>query len=102
MSEPCKQEPVLTTLQVKQAEIQGQVTGIVGDVSYLRKRIDNGISTKIDSMHDVVTRLQPIIDHHAKVVNNIEMMGWWLSRGVMAVVIGVVFWAVSKGYIPKI
>jgi len=102
MSDPCTKETVLTSLQVKQAEIQGQVNTISGDTAYLRKRIDNGISCKIDNMHETVVKLQPVIEHHAKVINNIEMMGWWLSRGVLAAVIGVVFWAVSKGYLPKI
>ena len=97
----CTETDRLTSLQVKQAEIQGQVNAVADSVAYVRKRIDNGISTRIESTHDIVLKLEPIIAHHAKVVHNIEMMGWWLSRGVLAAVIGVVFWAVSKGYAAK-
>ena len=91
MSEPCSEKETISELKVRQAEI-------AGDVKAVREKIYNGMSAKIDKTHDVMTRLEPIIAHHATVVSNIENMGWWLSRITLTAVIGVIFWAVSKGF----
>jgi hypothetical protein len=85
----------LHTIELRQIEIQGLVLET-------KKKIENGITHKIDKTHDIVIKLEPIIAHHDKVVNNIETMGWWISRILLASLIGVLFWAISKGFMPKV
>lgn len=99
MSEPCVKEAVLTTLQVEQAKI-------AGDVAHIKARIDNGMSTTIKQIDANLTSLKPIIEHHADIIRRIEDVGWLISR--YAIVTGLttvtclVVWAISKGFTPKI
>lgn len=99
MSEPCTKEAVLTTLQVKQAEI-------AGDVSHIRARIENGMSKTIKQIDDNLTALKPVIEHHADIVKRIEDFGWLVSKTVsaslIATVIGLAVWAIGKGFVPKL
>lgn len=111
MSEPCTEKSNIAKLfeyhegkveklhaiELRQIEIQGNVSAI-------KKTIENGMSTEIKKTHDVVTRIEPIIAHHAMVITNIETMGWWISRGIIAAlvgsVVGLILWAASNGYTP--
>ena len=92
-------DTVLATLQVKQAEIGG-------DVSHIKTRIDNGMSHTIADIHKQLTELAPIIQHHADIVRRIEDFGWLISRwvitGLTITVLGLIIWAISKGFVPKI
>lgn len=92
-------DAVLTSLQVKQADI-------AGDVSHIKQRIDNGMSTTIARMDANLTSLKPVLDHHADIVKRIEDMGWLVSRITLSFIIcsliGVIIWAISKGFTPKI
>lgn len=113
MSSPCEQrdvinsihqkidsrDQVLSVLQVKQAEI-------AGDVSHIKTRIDNGMSHTIADIHNKLTALAPIIEHHADIVRRIEDVGWLISRwvivGLVTVVLSLIVWAISKGFHPHI
>lgn len=99
MSDPCKQEEVLATLRVKQAEI-------AGDVQHIKARIDNGMSTTIKQIDANLTALKPIIEHHADLVRRIEDVGWLISRYAivtgLTTITGLVIWAITKGFNPKL
>jgi hypothetical protein len=99
MSEPCSKESVLTTLQVRQAEI-------AGDVAHIKAKIDNGITHSIRRIDENLVELKPIIEHHADIVKRIEDFGWlisrWVTTAVLSVLVGLVIWAIGKGFLPKI
>jgi hypothetical protein len=99
MSEPCSKEAVLTTLQVRQAEI-------AGDVQHIKQKIDNGITHSIRRIDENLINLKPIIEHHADIVKRIEDFGWLISRtvtsAILAILAGLVIWAIGKGFLPKI
>jgi hypothetical protein len=96
MSDPCSKEQVLTTLQVKQAEI-------AGDVAHIKTRIDNGMSHTIADIHSKLTELQPVIQHHANIVRRVEDLGWLISRwvvtGIITTAVALVLWAITKGFL---
>lgn len=91
-------DAVLSTLEVKQAVI-------AGNVEHIKTRIDNGMSHTIARMDKSLTELLPVIKHHADIVKRIEDFGWLISRWVATTVVvcltGVLIWAISKGYTPK-
>jgi hypothetical protein len=95
MADPCQKEQVLTALQVKQAEI-------AGDVTHIKGRIDNGMSTAIARIDSNFIALKPVIEQHAITIKRIEDIGWLISRyaivGGLTAVTGVIYWAVSKGF----
>jgi hypothetical protein len=105
MSEPCSKEQVLTTLQVKQAEIQGQIEAVGKDVTHVKGRIDNGMSHTIKDIHTKLTELQPVIQHHANIVRRVEDLGWlvsrWVVTAVVTVLVGLVLWAITKGFLTN-
>ena len=90
---------VLSEMRVKQAEI-------AGDVSHVKTRIDNGMSHTIADIHSKLTELKPIIEHHASIVKRIEDLGWlisrWVTTGLVMTLIGLIVWAIGKGFIPKL
>ena len=89
----------MTSLQIKQAEI-------AGDVAHIKARIDNGMSHTIQRMDGNLTKLMPIIEHHADIVRRVEDFGWLISRslaaGLLVSVLGLLVWAITKGFVPKI
>ena len=95
MGTPCEKEQVLTTLQVRQAEI-------AGDVSHIKAKIDNGMSHTIADIHSILTDLKPRIEHHASIVKRIEDFGWlisrWVTTSLVCSLIGLIIWAISKGF----
>lgn len=107
MMEPCSQKDnieklfefhdakmaKLQTMEVRQAEIQG-------DVRHIKTRIDNGMSHTIANLNTLLTKLEPIIAHHAKVVSKIEDIGWWISKGLLFGIVGVMIWAIANGWKP--
>jgi hypothetical protein len=99
MTIPCEKEVVLTTLQVKQAEI-------AGDVTHIKSRIDNGMSTTIKQIDANLIALKPVIEHHADIIKRVEDIGWLISRYTIVLVLttmtGLVVWAITKGFVPKI
>ena len=106
---PCEQKEdieKLFSLDEKRSEkfheIEKRQIEIHGIVIETKKKIENGITHKIEKTHDIVTRLEPVIEHHEKVINNIETMGWWISRMLLASLVGVLFWAISKGFSAKV
>lgn len=99
MSDPCQKEAVLTTLQVKQAEI-------AGDVGHIKQRIDNGMSATIKRIDENLIALKPQIEHHADIVKRIEDFGWLISRvacsSLLVLIFGIIVWAITRGFVPKI
>ena len=99
MSDPCSKESVLITLQVRQAEI-------AGDVQHIKTRIDNGMSHTIADIHNMLIEMRPKIDHHADIVRRIEDTGWLISRVTIScgitIFFGLIIWAASRGFVPKV
>jgi hypothetical protein len=102
---PCDKEQVLTTLQVKQAEIQGKIDVVAKDVIHVKGRIDNGMSVTISEMHNMLTEMKPVIQHHSNIVRRVEDFGWLISRwvvtGIITTAVALVLWAISKGFLIK-
>jgi len=107
MTEPCSQKDnieklfefhdtkmkELSDIKVKQAEIHGTVNHIAG-------RIDNGMSHTIASLNTLLTKLEPVIAHHENIISKIEDIGWWISKGLLFGIVGVIIWAIANGWKP--
>jgi hypothetical protein len=78
-------------MEVRQVEIQG-------DVKHVKTRLDNGISHTIASLNNLLTKLEPVINHHARIVAKIEDIGWWMSKILIAAVLLIIVWAASNGW----
>ena len=89
------QNEKLHEMEIRQVEIQG-------DVKHIKGRIDNGMSHTIANLNTLLTKLEPIINHHAKIVGKIEDIGWWITKGLLVAVIGVLIWAVANGWKPSL
>ena len=48
----------IQSLEKEVSIIKTDVTEIKGDVKYLKEKLDNGISNKLNKMHDVVIRME--------------------------------------------
>jgi hypothetical protein len=87
-------QDILTEMRIKQAEI-------AGEVSHIKTRLDNGMSHTIQRMDQNLTKILPIIEHHASIIKRIEDVGWlisrWLGAGLVMLILAVVAWALSKG-----
>jgi hypothetical protein len=115
MSTPCEQKDridelhskldILTKLQIRQAEIDSKVDYVKGTVEHVRIKIDNGLSGDIKATHNMLLELQPVIKHHADIVKRVEDIGWFWSKysgiGLITILLGIVFWAIRNGYLPK-
>ena len=89
------QNTKLHEMEVRQVEIQG-------DVKHIKTRIDNGMSHTIANLNQLLTKLEPVINHHAKIVSKIEDIGWWITKGLLVALIGLLIWAVANGYKPSL
>ena len=93
------QQEKLHVMEVRQVEIQG-------DVKHIKGRIDNGMSNTIANLNTLLTKLEPVINHHAKIVSKIEDIGWWISKSLIVflvgALIGVLIWAVANGFKPSL
>lgn len=104
---PCEQKDNIETLyrlssanKDKLHEMEVRQMEIAGNVSHIKSRIENGMSTTIHSMDEKLTLLLPKIEHHTKVIGKIEDIGWWISKGLLISLIGVLVWAASHGWRP--
>jgi predicted nucleic acid-binding protein len=92
-------DSALTEMRVKQVEI-------AGDVAHVKTRIDNGMSHTIARIDANLTALKPVIEHHADIIKRIEDFGWlisrWLGTSVVLGLLGVIIWAITKGFVPKL
>ena len=84
----------------KFSDVKVTMVEVRGDVSHIKTRIDNGMAKTIESINSTLLELKPVIEHHSSIVKRIEDLGWWISSGVLAGLIGTMVWAVSKGYVP--
>jgi hypothetical protein len=80
-------------------DIRVDLTVLKGDVSHVKGRIDNGMSKTISEIHDMITALKPKIEHHASVIKRIEDAGWAMAYMFGALLLGVVIWAIGKGFV---
>ena len=81
----------LQEMEVRQVEIQG-------DVKHIKSRLDNGMSHTIHNLDQVITKLEPVIGHHADIIKRIEGIGWTLSTALILTLVGLIGWAVTKGF----
>lgn len=109
MSSPCEQTKVISDIHDRLRQGDGDITSlrvkqaeIAGDVSHIRERIENGMSVTIKDTHDLLVELKPKIEHHASIVARIEDIGWWISKSILIMLIGLLIWAMGHGYMPKI
>jgi hypothetical protein len=93
-------DEVLAEMRVKQVEIQGQI-GLVGaDIAHVKGRIDNGMSHTIANLNTLLTKLEPVIDHHSSIVKRIEGIGWTLATGLILTLVAYLGWGIAHGFKP--
>ena len=109
MSSPCEQTKAIQDIHERLKQGDGDITAlrvkqaeIAGDVFHIRQRIENGMSTTIKETHDLLVELKPKIEHHQSIVSRIEDVGWWISKSVLIMLIGLLIWAMGHGYVPKL
>jgi hypothetical protein len=111
VSEPCSEKHNIEKLfdfhdekmkQLNQMEIR-QVR-MDGNIEHIKSRIDNGMSHTIANLNTLLTKLEPIIGHHSRIIGKIEDIGWWISRsvifGFVLCLVGLTIWAVANGFKP--
>jgi hypothetical protein len=103
--EPCSQENTIKeiksdalTAKDKLHEMEVRQVEIQGDVKHIKTRIDNGMSHTIHNLDQTLTKLTPIIEHHSDIVKRIEGIGWTLSTALILTVVGLIGWAITKGF----
>ena len=88
------------------AELRTNQAVIGADIGHIKGRIDNGMSLTIKRIDENLTQLKPILEHHADIVRRIEDIGWLISRYAvitgLTLITGMLVWAISKGFVPKI
>lgn len=85
----------LQEMEVRQVEIQG-------DVKHIKARLDNGMSHTIHNLDQMLTKLEPTIAHHSKIVSKIENIGWTLSTTLVISLLGLLGWAIAHGFKLKL
>ena len=110
--EPCSEKDNIAKLfnfhdekMKKLHEMELRQVNIQGDVTHIKTRIDNGMSHTIEDIHKSLTEIAPVIQHHSNIVRRIEDFGWLISRwvvtGIVTTVLGLIVWAISKGFMSK-
>ena len=100
MSDPCQQQEKIESITGKMQTIEVRQVEIQGDVKHIKTRIDNGMSHTIASIHEKLTLLTPVIEHHANIVKRIEGIGWTLSTGLILTLVAYLGWGISHGFKP--
>ena len=85
----------LHDMEVRQVEIQG-------DVKHIKGRIDNGMSHTIYNLDQTLTKLEPVLNHHAEVIRRIEGMGWTLATSLLLALLGFLAWGIAHGFKVKL
>ena len=105
MTEPCSEKENIKKLfeyheeKMKQLnQIEVRQVRIAGDVEHIKGRIDNGMSHTLANMNQLLTELGPTIKHHATVISRIEGIGWTLSTALVLTLVGLIGWAITKGF----
>ena len=83
-------DAVLSTLQVKQAEI-------AGDVAHIKSRIDNGMSATLKEIHEVIIELKPKVVEYDDLYRRVKDAGWAMAYVFGGLTLGVIIWAVKSG-----
>ena len=83
-------DAVLTVLQVKQAEI-------AGDVAHIKGRIDNGMSETLKEIHQVIIELKPKVVEYDDLYRRVKDAGWAMAYVFGGLTLGVIIWAVKSG-----
>src|SRR5664280_2526860 len=58
MSEPCSMQEVIMKHEGFLGEFKGVLSGLTDDVSHIRKRVDNGLSTELRTVSDELNRVE--------------------------------------------
>jgi hypothetical protein len=98
MTVPCDQKETIESLKSSLADIRVNQALIGGDVSHIKSRLDNGMSHTIAHMNTMLTKLTPIIDHHADIVKRIEGIGWTLATTLIICLIAYLAYGVAHGF----
>ena len=98
MSDPCQQQEKIESITGKMQTIEVRQVEIQGDVKHIKTRIDNGMSHTIASIHEKLTLLTPVIEHHANIVKRIEGIGWTLATSLIIALIAYLGWGISHGF----
>jgi hypothetical protein len=88
----------MQVIESRQMDIQLKVVETQGDVKHIKTRIDNGMSHTIASIHEKLTLLSPVIDHHKDIVKRIEGIGWTLATSLILALIAYMAWGISVGF----
>lgn len=88
----------------KFSDIRVSMAEVQGDVSHIKGRIDGGMAESLRSVKAdmgelklCISKLTPVIEHHAGIIKRIEDIGWKISMGLGAAVVAVVVWAIRQG-----
>ena len=100
MTEPCVEKDTIEALKSSLADIRVKLAETGGDVSHIKSRLDNGMSHTLSQVHLWLSELKPQIQHHASIVKRVEDIGWWISKGLIIALIGLLTWAVANGWKP--
>jgi hypothetical protein len=112
MSDPCEQKDNIEDLKKGQEKLftfhdeklrvinEMRVTQvkIEGDITHIKSRLDNGMSHTLASIHEKMTLLTPVIDHHTNIVKRIEGIGWTLATTLVITLIAYLAWGISHGF----
>lgn len=93
------QEP-LPECQEKFYALRETQVKMAATVEHIKERIDNGMSKTLQDINNSMIELKPKIEHHAGIVKRIEDIGWWVSKGFLVAILGVLVWAISQGWKP--
>ena len=100
--QPCEQKETIENLKDKLQTIEVRQVEIQGDIKHVRGRIDNGMSHTIHNLDQTLTKLEPVMNHHAEVIRRIEGMGWTLATTLLISLLGFLAWGVANGFKIKL
>ena len=100
--QPCEQKETIENLKDKLQTMEVRQVKIDGNIEHIRGRIDNGMSHTIHNLDQTLTKLEPVMNHHAEVIRRIEGMGWTLATTLLLALLGFLAWGISRGFQIKL
>ena len=108
MSDPCSEKDNIKKLfdfhdekMARLNEIEKRQILIGADVSHVKSRIDNGMSTTLKEIKDYFLEFKGKVEHHNDVITRLEDIGWWAVKiGFAGAVVGGIFWLSHNGWKP--
>lgn len=93
---PCEKEEDIHRLSrtadnnvTRLTDIEKRQISIQADVSYIKGRIDNGLSSTVKDVHENLVKLIPVIDRHTALEKRVEDFFWATVKAIV--------WAISIG-----